>query len=100
MPQLSLEVSHALGQEEAARRLKQRFITACEMYRSQVSNLRQQWDGHTFSFGFHAMGMKIAGTVAVEHARVKLAASLPFAAALFKGAIEDRIRQEVGDLLT
>ena len=100
MPQLALEVPHALGQEEAARRLKQRITDASQSYQSQVSDLRQQWDGHTFSFGFLAMGMKVAGTVAVEQARVKLAAELPFAAMLLKGAIEKRIRQEVGEILT
>ena len=100
MPKLTLEVAHTLGQEEAARRLKQRFADAGQSYQKQVSDLRQQWDGHTFSFGFLAMGMKVAGTVAVEQAKVKLAAELPFAAMLFKGAIEHRIREEVGGMLT
>jgi hypothetical protein len=99
MPQLSLEVSHQLGQEEAARRLKDRFDAVSATYQSQVSNLSHQWNGDTFSFDFHTMGMKIAGTVAVEQAKVKLAASLPLAAMLFKKMIEDRIRQEVRQVL-
>jgi hypothetical protein len=99
MPQLSLEMPHQLTQEEAARRLKDRFETVTQMYRAQLSELSHQWDGHTFSFDFHTMGMKIAGTVAVEQAKVKLAASLPLAAMLFKGMIEDRIRQEMGQVL-
>ena len=99
MPQLAVEVSHTLGQEEAARRLRQRFADVSASYNSQVSNLRQEWNGHSFSFGFHMMGMNIAGTVAVEPARVKLSTNLPFAAMLFKGAIESRIRQEVAEVL-
>ncbi len=99
MPQLSLELPHQLGQEEAARRLKDRFNTVSDMYKAHVSDLTHQWNGHTFSFDFHTMGMKIAGTVAVEQAKVKLAASLPLAAMLFKGMIEDRIRQEMGQVL-
>lgn len=99
MPQLSLEVAHELGQEEAARRLKDRIALASDAYGSQVSELSQQWNGHTFTFGFHAMGMKIAGTVAVEHEKVKVAASIPLAAMLFKKTIEDRVRLEVGSLL-
>ncbi len=99
MPQLSLELPHQLGQEEAARRLKDRFNAVCERYQTQISDLTHQWNGHNFSFDFHTMGMKIAGTLAVEPAKVTLAASLPLAAMLFKKVIEDRIRQEMGQVL-
>ena len=100
MPQLSIDLPHTLGQDEAARRLKERFDFATEMYRSQLKDLDHRWDDHTFSFGFHAMGMKVAGTLAVEPANVKLNVDLPFAAMLFKKAIEERVRHEVGRMLT
>jgi hypothetical protein len=100
MPQLSIDLPHTLGQEEAARRLKERFEFATEMYRSQLKDFNQQWDDHTFSFGFHAMGMKVAGTLAVEPAQVKLNVNLPLAAMLFKKTIEERVRHEVGRMLT
>ena len=45
------------------------------------------------------MGMSISGTVAVEPDRVKLDASLPFAAVMFKGMIEQQIRKEIDGLL-
>jgi hypothetical protein len=99
MPQLSLNIPHSLGQEEAMRRLKEKFAAAHAEYRDQVNNFRQEWRDHTFSFGFQALGMAITGTVAVEEAGVKLVTHLPLAAALFKGMIEDRLRQEMGDLL-
>ena len=44
--------------------------------------------------------MAVSGTVAVEEKRVRLATDLPLAAMFFKAAIEDRIRQEVGTLLS
>jgi hypothetical protein len=99
MPQISLEVPHKLGLEEAASRLKHRLSLATEMYQSKVSDLSQQWNGHTLSFGFHAMGIKIAGTLAVEHEKVKVAASIPFAAMFFKKTIEERVCLEVGKAL-
>ena len=99
MPKLSLDIPHSLGQEEATRRLKEKFAAAQAEYQGQVSNFREEWQDHTFSFGFHALGMAVTGTVAVEDAAVKLVTHLPLAAALFKGAIEDRLRQEVGKLL-
>ena len=99
MPQLSLDVPHSLGQEEATRRLKEKFAAAHAEYQDQVNNFRQEWRDHTFSFGFQVLGMAITGTVAVEEAVVRLVTHLPLAAAFFKGVIEDRLRQEMGDLL-
>jgi hypothetical protein len=100
MPQFSVEVPHTLGQEEASKRLKHRLDIASEFYQSKVNALNHQWNGHTLSFGFEAMGMKIAGTMAVDQQSVKVAANLPLAAVLFKKTIEERIRQEVGKMLT
>jgi hypothetical protein len=99
MPRLTLEVPHALGQDEALRRLKAKFDAARAEHQGRVSNLREEWHDHTLSFAFQAMGMGISGTVAVEPSQVKLNAELPFAAAFFKSAIEQRLRQEVDLIL-
>lgn len=99
MPKLSIEVPHLLGQSVAAQRLKDKFAAVRAEYQSQVKGLREEWLDHTFSFAFQTMGMAISGTVAVEAEKIRLAADLPFAAMLFKGTIEERIRQEVGRLL-
>ena len=100
MPHITMETSHALGQEEAARRLKKKFDVVRGTFGGQVHDLQEQWCDHTLSFGFKAMGMKIAGTVEVRDAQVKLDAQVPLAAVMFKGMIETRIRQELGDLLS
>jgi hypothetical protein len=99
MPQLTMETAHSLGREEAARRLKEKFLAVRDRYGSHVDNLRENWTDHTFSFGFKAMGMGISGTVQVEDGIVKLKAELPLAAMLFKGSIERQIRQELSGLL-
>ncbi len=99
MPRITLEVPHSLGLEEATRRLKDRFAAAKAEHGDRVSNLREEWRDHTLSFALQAMGMGVSGTVAVEPDQVKLDAELPFAAAFFRGAIEQRLRQEVAILL-
>ena len=99
MPRITLEVPHSLGQEEATRRLKDKFAAALAEHQGRVSHLQRGVADHTLSFAFQAMGMGVSGTVAVEPNQVKLDAELPFAAAFFKGAIEQRLRQEVGVLL-
>jgi Putative polyhydroxyalkanoic acid system protein (PHA_gran_rgn) len=100
MPRITLEVSHSLGLEEATRRLKDKFAAAKAQHHDRVSSLREEWRDHTLSFALQAMGMGVSGTVAVGPNQVKLDAELPFAAAFFKGAIEQRLRQEVAVLLT
>ena len=91
-----MNIPHLLGQDEAARRLKERFAAARAEYQNNVSDFREQWRDHTFSYGFKVLGMAISGTIAVEEKMVRLATDLPLAAMFFKAAIEDRIRQEVG----
>jgi hypothetical protein len=99
MPKITLETSHQLGREEALRRLKEKFDSARSHYGGEVKNLKEQWTDHTLNFNFSAMGMGVSGTVQVEDRAVKFNADLPFAAALFKGAIESRLREELGVLL-
>jgi len=99
MPSLNMATSHALGQEEAMRRLKEKFSAVRETYRTHLSELNEQWEGSTLSFAFKVVGMKIAGTVKVGASQVELAAQLPVAAMMFKGLIERQIRTELGNLL-
>lgn len=99
MPRLAFEAPHTIGQDEAARRLKKKIAAVRVLHGDRVNNLREEWEDHTLSFAFQAMGMSISGTVAVEPDRVKLDASLPFAAVMFKGMIEQQIRKEIDGLL-
>jgi putative polyhydroxyalkanoate system protein len=99
MPRITLEAPHALGQDEALKRLKDKFDSARAQYGADVRNLDEQWTDHTLNFSFSAMGMGVSGTVKVEDQAVKLDAELPIAASFFKGAIENRLRAELGSLL-
>ena len=99
MPRITLEAPHSLGQDEALKRLKDKFDSARSQYGSSVRDLDEQWTDHTLTFRFNAMGMGVSGTVKVEDRAVKLSADLPLAASFFKGAIESRIRAELGTLL-
>jgi hypothetical protein len=99
MPQLSLDIPHVLSPDEAVQRLKEKFAAARTEYQNNVSEFKEQWRDHTFSYAFKVLGMAVSGTIAVEQTRVRLATDLPLAAMFFKAAIEDRIRQEVGALL-
>jgi hypothetical protein len=99
MPKLSMKTQHALGQEEAVHRLQHGFSFVKSSFAAQLSDVSEQWDDNRLAFGFKAMGMKVSGNVVVEDSAVKLDADLPLAAIMFKGMIEQRIRQELDRLL-
>ena len=98
MPKLNMETTHTLGREEAVRRLKEKFSFAKGQFGGSVNDLQEEWNDSTLSFGFTAVGMKVDGTVAVDDKTVKLDANIPLAAMMFKGTIEERIRQEMADV--
>ena len=95
MPRLSMQIPHALGREEAARRVKEQIPKA----QSQVTDFDEQWQEHTLTFHFKAMGFKVGGTLAMEDSAANLDVDLPLAAMMVKGIIEQRVRQEFGTVL-
>ncbi len=99
MPHITMETPHTLGQEEAARRLKEKFGLVTAAYGSQVGDLQQEWNDSVLSFAFTAVGMKVSGTVTVGEAAVKMDAKVPLAAMMVRGMIEKRIGEELGNLL-
>jgi hypothetical protein len=99
MPKLSLVTPHALGEEEASRRLRGESDAAVAAFGDKVKNLEQTWADNTLSFRFTALGMAVRGNVTVEPSAVKTTADLPLAAMMFKGAIEQQIQERLGRLL-
>jgi hypothetical protein len=95
MPHLSLQVMHSLGREEATRRIKEQAAKA----REHVSDLEENWQDHTLTFRFKAMGFRVNGELTVEDALVMIEVDLPLAAAMVKGMIEQRLRQEIAGVL-
>ncbi len=99
MPSLAITVPHTLDQAEAAERLKRLIEIVKSQYGSHLQELHEEWDGTTGSFRVGAMGMKSTGTVEVRPNEVHIQGSLPFAAVIFKGKIEEAIRQQIGKVL-
>ena len=95
MPRLSMQIPHALGHEEATRRIKEQIPKA----RDKVTDFDEQWQDHTLTFRFHAMGFKVGGTLAVEDAAANLDLDLPLALWIAKAKIEEGVRQELGVVL-
>lgn len=99
MAKLSLSVAHDLGREEALRKLQSESDSLKQAFGESVSDLKESWNDATLDFSLVAYGMKVSGDVVVEPAEVAANISLPLAAAMFKGTIEQRIRQRLEKLL-
>ena len=95
MPSLSLAIPHSLGQEVAQQRLQSLLTKALERNQSKISNLEQATEGNRQTFKFSTFGFKVSGDVVVEAAQIVLNVSLPFAAMMFKGKIEQTLREEI-----
>lgn len=99
MPSLTVSVPHALDQQEATSRLKERFESAKGTFGDDVNDLVAEWNGNVLSFGFSAYGIKVQGTATSGESEVVVDAKLPMAAMLFRGKIEQQIREELGKIL-
>jgi hypothetical protein len=99
MPKVAMSVPHTLGQEEAQRRLKERFLTLGETHKSQMQGLQGEWDQNVLKYRFSSFGIPIHGTLTTEPSQVKVEADLPFVAIPLKGTLESQLRQELSKLL-
>lgn len=100
MPTVNIAVPHDLGQEEATRRLQAQFHHVKDRFGDQVSDLEEEWEPHGLRFSFRVFGQKISGSVASEPSKVQVDAQLPMAAMMFKGTVEQQIREEVAKMLS
>ena len=100
MPRLNMAVNHALEPTEVVDRLKRFLDMVRRQYESQLSDYEENWSEQSGSFRFRAMGFKIDGNVVVEAEEVRIDGSLPLAALMFKGKIEETIRQQLERVLT
>jgi hypothetical protein len=100
MPGFDITAPHDLGQEQAIERLKGFVGKIGQRFPDQVSNLQESWNGNVLDFSFTTYGFTIKGAATVEPSQVRLEGELPLAALMFKGKIEQSIRDEVGKVLS
>jgi hypothetical protein len=95
MPSLKLAFPHQLGQPEAVARLQKLLTRVKDKYQDQVSNLQESWNENTLTFSFSTYGFKVNGDVIVEPSEVRLDGQIPFAAMVFKGKIENALKEQL-----
>ncbi len=95
MPSLTITVPHSLSAEEATSRLKSLFETLKQRHADKMNNLEEKWEGNHLDYAFSTFGFNIAGNMDVEPSEVRVSGTLPFAAMMIKGKIEQSVREEL-----
>jgi hypothetical protein len=99
MPKIKLTVPHALGKEEAKRRITD-FITGTRgQIGRMVTDLEQSWNGDVENFRFRALGFAVAGRLSVEPAALLVEMDVPLAALPLRGRVEREILGHATTLL-
>ena len=99
MPKIELNIPHELSQAEALTRIQNFLAELKAEHTDQIKDLEESWNGNTGIFSFKISGFKVSGTLQVGEDFVLITGELPFAALLFKGQIENSIREKAMELL-
>ena len=86
-------VPHSLTQEEALSRVKKLLGELKQAYGSQVSDVREQWDGSTCNFSLKMRVFKIQGSIKVRSEVVELNGKMPTGT----GRYENKVRTLIED---
>lgn len=99
MPTINLTVPHGHSRADAAEKLKSFAEVVRQRYKDQVKDVHEEWREDGMTFGFKTMGVEITGDVAVNDSSADVRAKIPFAAMMFKGRIEQEIRDAMNRAL-
>src|SRR5262245_6524784 len=101
MPNVRIQVSHALSRQVAMDRLRQYSQKLQTDFADKVTNFEEKWTAEGIAnFAFRVMGFSVSGTTAVNDDQVQVDVQLPFAAIPFRGIIEKEIASRLEAALT
>jgi hypothetical protein len=87
-------ISHTLGKEEAARRLRKGFGELPANFTSLFRINDQRWSGDRFEFNLTALAQRISGTIDVAEDHVRVELMLPFLLAKLASQLPGVIQRE------
>ncbi len=100
MPKMIIAVPHSLDPEEVTKRLRGFMERVRSRYEDQVSDLQEEWGENSGAFSFKTYGFSVKGTMSVQPTQVQIEGDLPFAAMMFKGKVEQTLRENLERLVS
>ena len=100
MKAIEVRVPHAIGADEARRRLDEAVTRARREYAANVGEIDATWEAENrLRVAVTASGMRFAGTVDVFVEELVVNLQVPGMAALFSRRISEGIEERLGGLL-
>ena len=100
MPKFNVTVPHQLPREECIKRLQGFSEQIRAEAAVEITDIEENWDDNgNLNFAFSAMGMKISGQMAASDDSINVEGKLPFAAAVFRGTLENRIEEKIREAI-
>lgn len=100
MPALEFTVPHQLEPEDVVTRIKGFMAKLREQNEPRFLVKKEVWQENTLDCSFSSFGFAMEAIMHVRPSDMKLKLTIPFAALIFKGQIEDRLRGELTKVLT
>jgi len=98
---LEVRVPHALGREEARRRIDDALARARSEYAETLGELEATWEAEDrLQFLMTVMGNRIDGDLEIMVEELIVRVRLPMMAALFAGRIREGVQERLGGLLS
>jgi Putative polyhydroxyalkanoic acid system protein (PHA_gran_rgn) len=99
MANFNISIPHQLTQEEALKRIKDRFAQVKSQYSGKIGDVHEEWNGNVGRFSSSSPVGAVSVTLTVTPTEVVIEGELPAMATFFKGKIESGIRKELDALL-
>ena len=90
---MKIELEHNLPYDIAIKCAEKLFTELTEKFKDEFSDLKQEKNGNKINFSVKVRGMKISGNIIVNEKNVTIESKLPFAARVFQGLIENKIKE-------
>jgi hypothetical protein len=100
MPSLQFSIPHSLEPDDVVARLKTFLERLRERNEPKFLVKSNEWNGRELKSSFSSYGFTMDATMQVEPKELKFQLNIPFAAIMFKGQIEQRLRDELTKVLT
>lgn len=97
---MKIELKHNLDTEKGIICAEKIFKQLSEEYKDEFSDLIQKTNGNIIDFSFKIRGMFIKGDIIVDKEKVTIKSKLPFAAKIFQGMIENKIKENADNMIS
>ncbi|RLD50331.1 MAG: hypothetical protein DRI94_08885 [Bacteroidetes bacterium] len=97
---MRIELTHDLEKEKGTACAEKIFKQLSDEYKDEFSDLEQETNGNIINFSFKIRGMHVKGNITVNNKNVVIDSKLPFAARMFQGMIETKIKENAEKMIS